>query len=402
MPADTPLSPAPMLSDLTTCIAVGSPPGYSETFIRAVIERLPGQRVVVTTYWQYTYNRADSLLPFPVWAILKAFRYLRRRTGAVGRISTGMVQLLTSYAYARFFQHHKVDAVLAEYGMRGVEMLQGCIAANVPLVVHFHGHDAYLDQTLAAYGTQYRPMFAYAHSIVAVSRDMEQQLIRLGAPPAKIVYNPCGVDLAHFTATHPEHAPPHFVAVGRFVEKKAPYLSLLAFQQVLRECPEARLTMIGDGVLWEACRQMVASLGMDHAVTLRGARPHAEVATLMQEARAFVQHSLHPSSGDSEGTPVAVLEAGASGLPVVATRHAGIKDVVIEGETGLLVDEGDVDGMAAHMITLARNPALAGQLGRKARAHIAAHFSMEQYLERLTAILQQAAATSPRPHKKGA
>jgi colanic acid/amylovoran biosynthesis glycosyltransferase len=85
---------------------------------------------------------------------------------------------------------------------------------------------------------------------------------------------------------------------------------------------------------------------------------------------------------------VAVLEAGASGLPVIATRHAGIPDVVVEGETGLLVDERDVSGMARHMIRLLREPELAGRLGAAAREHVATHFSMDRSVERLWGIIE--------------
>ena len=86
--------------------------------------------------------------------------------------------------------------------------------------------------------------------------------------------------------------------------------------------------------------------------TLCGVRTPEEVAGLMRSSRAFVQHSVVTANGDSEGTPLAVLEAMASGLPVVATRHAGIADVVAHGERGLLSAEGDVETMAAHLLRL--------------------------------------------------
>jgi glycosyltransferase involved in cell wall biosynthesis len=79
-----------------------------------------------------------------------------------------------------------------------------------------------------------------------------------------------------------------------------------------------------------------------------------------------------------------------SGLPVVSTRHAGIKDVVIEGETGFLVDESDIDGMAMHMLALAQNADLAGQMGQRAREHVAANFPMERHIEQLYDVLRQA------------
>ncbi|MEA3377274.1 MAG: glycosyltransferase, partial [Chloroflexota bacterium] len=121
-----------------------------------------------------------------------------------------------------------------------------------------------------------------------------------------------------------------------------------------------------------------------------GVSSHADLANAMRAARGFVQHSVQAFSGDSEGTPVAVLEAGASGLPVVATRHAGIPDVVVEGETGFLVDEGDVHAMAEGMVRLASMPDLAGRMGAAARKRIEEHFSMEKSIANLWRIITSA------------
>jgi glycosyltransferase involved in cell wall biosynthesis len=107
----------------------------------------------------------------------------------------------------------------------------------------------------------------------------------------------------------------------------------------------------------------------------------------MRQARVFVQHSVVAADGNREGTPVAIIEAGASGLPVVATRHAGIPDVVVEGSTGFLVDERDVEGMARHMIRLAQDAELAGRLGRAARERVQVHFSTETSIRRLWTII---------------
>jgi glycosyltransferase involved in cell wall biosynthesis len=151
--------------------------------------------------------------------------------------------------------------------------------------------------------------------------------------------------------------------------------------------------MIGDGDLLESSRQIVRALGISENVEFAGPLTPADVAATMRNARAFVQHSLRTTDGDSEGTPVALLEAGACGLPVVSTRHAGIKDVVCEGETGFLVDEGDIDSMAEYMIRLAENPGLAAGLGRRFRQHVVANFSLNDSIERLWKILQCAIKT---------
>jgi len=150
--------------------------------------------------------------------------------------------------------------------------------------------------------------------------------------------------------------------------------------------------MVGNGPLLDECRELAKSLQIEQAVAFLGAQSHEVVQEEMRGARCFVQHSVEASNGDCEGTPLGILEAGATGLPVVSTRHAGIADVVIEDETGFLVDEGDVKGMAENMVRLARDPDLAGRLGRAGRQRIVKCFSEERSLGRLLEIIN----SSPR------
>jgi colanic acid/amylovoran biosynthesis glycosyltransferase len=119
---------------------------------------------------------------------------------------------------------------------------------------------------------------------------------------------------------------------------------------------------------------------------------------MMRQVRAFVQHSLVAADGDSEGSPVAVMEAQLSGLPVVATRHAGIPEVVIDGRSGLLVAEGDEQGMAAAMGRLLRDPQLAADLGDCGRLRVAAGFTVDHHLQQLADFVEhmiRRSATQP-------
>jgi colanic acid/amylovoran biosynthesis glycosyltransferase len=369
---------------VTVCIVSPNHDAYSETFIRAHIERLPARVEFLCGGWLPTQTGDGTPLLSP-----GLFgRALRR---AVCRTLRWPQSEFHERVLCRFFRTRKVEVVLAEYGPTGVAVMRACHRAGVPLVVHFHGFDAYERETLATDGRKYAALFGSAAAVVAVSSDMEQRLIELGAPREKVVLNPYGVDTATFSASDPSQAPPVFVAVGRFVEKKAPYLTLLAFKQVIQERPDARLVMAGDGPLLGSCQQLARGLGIDDRVKFSGAIPQPDVAALMARARAFVQHSVTAPNGDSEGLPVAVLEAGASSLPVIATRHTGIPEAVVEGETGLLVDEFDVDGMAERMILLAADPVLAARLGRAARARVEQHFSMEGSINGLVVVLRNAA-----------
>jgi len=355
-----------------------------ETFVRAHIERLPA-KVRVLYGKGFPTHRDDGRLLLPPGPLLRRIqRFLLRKAF---RISIGDFE---EEALVRFLRDNRIAAVLAEYGTTGVHYVSACREAGVPLIVHFHGFDAYHHGAIESNRSGYAKMFAGAAAIVVVSRAMQRQLVELGARRDALRYNPYGVDVTRFTPAPDSHRPPHFLAAGRFVEKKSPHLTLLAFARVRERVPEARLVMIGDGPLLEACQTLALGLGIADAVQFPGAMGHDGVAAAMRRTRVFVQHSVRPPSGDSEGMPLAVIEAQASALPVVATRHAGIPDVVLDGETGYLVDEFDVAGMAERMLLLAGDTELARRLGAAGRKRIEDSFTLEQHIRKLWEIVEDA------------
>lgn len=297
-------------------------------------------------------------------------------------------------AYLTAFRRARCDAVLVEFGNVAVEAMGACALLGLPLIVHFHGFDVHSQGVLRRSGDRYPALFEQAATLIAVSEPMCDALEALGAPRSKIRHLPNGVDAARFSGAAPDLADPVFLAVGRFVEKKAPQLTIAAFASLHRRRPEARLRMIGSGDLRNACQDLAEGLGIGHAVTFLGSQPHDVVVTEMKSVRAFVQHSVVSVDGDSEGMPVAILEAGAAGLPVVSTRHAGIPEVVVDGETGFLVEERDVEGMARRMEQLVDDPELAAGLGRAGRRRVAERFTIDATIAGLWQIICEAAAHS--------
>ena len=371
------------------CVVCPRMGARTETFIQSHIQRLPMTIRVLVGSPPHT---------DPIWGYLYEKNFARRM--AEKTLSWAIPfeeQTYRRQALARYFRGARIGLVLAEYGITGVEVMHGCRLAGVPLIVHFHGRDAFHEGVLEEYRTRYAALFQFAAGVVAVSREMRQQLIELGAPAEKVHHIPYWVDCRQFTGAEPANAPPQLLAVGRFVEKKAPYLTVLAFARARQRIPELRLTMIGEGPLLGTCRHLAQLYGVADAVEFTGARDHRFVQHRMAGARAFVQHSVRACDGDCEGTPVAILEAQASGLPVIATRHMGIRDVVLEGQTGLLVDEQDVQAMADAMVRVAREPAVAARWGQAGRRRVLTEFSETQTLGRLAQLIREQAKTSRRP-----
>jgi glycosyltransferase involved in cell wall biosynthesis len=356
-------------------------PEAASTFIRAHMQTLPARVRILAGLEPPPLTEEDV----PV-----ATRGRERLLRAAGRtLLRREFAKAQDAVIARHLRRERVTAVLAEYGPTGARLLSACRLARIPLIAHFHGYDASVRKVVEGH-RRYEKLFAGAAAVIAVSRDMEERLLALGAPRERLHYIPYGVDTVLFSAGDPAHAPPVFVSVGRFVEKKAPELTLMAFRKVREEVPEARLIMIGDGPLLGPSQRLARALALDEAVAFRGAEPPSAVAAALAGCRAFVQHSVTALDGDAEGTPLSVIEASATGLPVVATLHAGIQDVVVDGVTGYLVAEGDVDAMAGHMIRLAREPELAAGLGRAGRARAGELFSIERRIGELWDVIRGA------------
>jgi glycosyltransferase involved in cell wall biosynthesis/SAM-dependent methyltransferase len=372
------------------CLAMGSLDVVSETFIRAHVERLP----TYVHVWQGNppsrTHSGRSLLPSPLRELARVVsRALatdpkRTEDTLFGRLPAGMRAKL----YSRYLHRHGIQVVMAEYGPLAVGLHRGCRRAGVPLVAHFHGFDAFHQDVLRQYGEAYRTLFDARWPVVVVSESMRRQLIALGAKEDQVYLNPYGVDLNEFSLGEPMSG--LVAAVGRFVDKKAPELTLLAFSKALQRVPHAQLVMIGDGPLRPAIERLISAFGLEDSVSVAGALEHAHVVELMKKAAVFMQHSVIASSGDREGTPVAVLEAGAAGIPVVATRHEGIAEVVVHGETGILVDEGDTDAMGTAVAELLLDPPRAHRLGQAARRRVEDCYSIELSTERLWTILRGA------------
>jgi len=297
---------------------------------------------------------------------------------------------------ASYLQAKQIKLILAEFGPVGVEMLPIAKDLGIPLVVYFHAYDVFHKQILGQYASKYVSLFREAASIVGVSEIVLDRLEDLGAARCKLIHLPAFVNLDLFSYSDHGTVSPRFLAVGRFAETKSPHLTILAFHRVAQVIPQASLTMVGKGgggELFEACLILVRSLRLEHCVEFKGILSHEDVAIEMRRARVFVQHSVTtPENGDMEGKPIAVMEAMASGLPVVATRHSGIPELIEDEVTGLLVAEYDIEAMADAMIRLAKDDDLVSRMGRSASKAIHDHPLISHHIEALEKIIDTSIA----------
>jgi len=356
-------------------IAILSPNknAYSETFIQVQKESLQGN-----VFYYFNGHIPSRLEGFG--SITIKYAVLKRKLGLLSediRLESLKKSLLKN----------KIDVVLAQYGPTGNAVCQLCKTIKVPLVVHFHGYDASIRSVIKQNGN-YTDLFRKAKKIIAVSKAMVSDLQNLGCPQEKIVYNPCAPKDLFLESKISKILKKQFIAVGRFTDKKAPYYTILAFNKVLQKHPDAKLIFGGDGVLLNTCINLTQYLNIENAVSFEGVISQDKLAKYLYESMAFVQHSITADNGDKEGTPVAVLEASAAGLPVLSTMHAGIPDVVLHKKTGLLCKEGDVDTMAKQMCYILDNPNEAELMGLNGKRFIKENFSLDKYIDKLQSILE--------------
>ncbi len=356
---------------------------YSETFIHNHVRLLPGNIHFLYDGYLPTRYSLDRGLTGQSLQNYEHNKWFNFRKKVSENEKNNLIRTIE-----RYLAKNKVDVILCEYGPSGVELMPIAKHLNVPLVVHFHGYDAYRDDILNSYGKNYLDLFEAASAVIVVSKQMRQQLVRLGCQESKLHYLPYGVDLDLFKPNNLPKKEIVFVACGRLVQKKSPASTIKAFAKVLGEFPAAKLVMIGDGELLEDCITLAKNLGLSNSVSFKGQMNPMGVAKFFSESFAFVQHSVTTPENDSEGTPLTILESGACGLPVISTKHGGIPDIIIQGETGFLVDENDIDGMAEKMLLLIRNRELAISMGKRATEHIRANYNLDDSINDLEKILK--------------
>lgn len=300
----------------------------------------------------------------------------------------------------------EVDAVLAAARSSGAKLIHiyfGHMALHwlpllrvspLPVVVSFHGADAGVDMIRPKHRRMMHEVFARAAMVLARSEALLDDLAALGCPRGKLALNRTGIPMEEF-ALVARATPPdgrwRILQGGRLIAKKDHATTLAAFVRVRAAFPLARLRVAGEGPMLGELQALAASLGVTDAVDWLGFLGPEAMRTELAAAHVFVHPSVTGPDGNREGVPNAMLEAMATGLPVVATRHGGIPEAVTHGESGLLIDEGDANGLAEAVCGLLADESERQRLGIQAAASVAARFSRPAALAALEGIYTKVA-----------
>ncbi|PYK31648.1 MAG: hypothetical protein DME58_07085 [Verrucomicrobia bacterium] len=329
------------------------------------------------------------------------------RAGAPGhracdRLSVSAAHQLAALYFAEFFARSGVDHVHVHFANRAAHTAVFLKEiSGIPFSVTAHGQDFMKD---LGSDDLLREICAAAE-FVAAETDYSRDLLRQRCPnsAAKIhkVYN--GIDMERFPAlgdesARPAVAPyhlPRIVSVGRLVAFKGFDELIDACAELARHRIDFFCDIIGDGRLRETLQEKVKQLDLSSRVNLLGSLSQAAVLDKLQAADIFALASTTDTQGATDVFPTVILEAMASARAVVSTRLAGIPELVVDGQTGMLAPPGDSTALADALEQLLRDPELRLRFGHAGRARIEQHFRIEQTVAPLMEMLERSCSRRP-------
>lgn len=288
----------------------------------------------------------------------------------------------------RLSKHADFDIIHCHFGTVGREVafLREIGAIRGKLVVSFHG----VDMSVCVGGGEqiYRHLFEHGDMFLPISDRWKRRLIEMGSDPARTWVHRMGVDIQRFPFQAGSSAPGRpgeILSIGRLVEKKGIEYGLRAVASLLSRGVPVRYSVVGDGPLRARLESLACELGISHAVAFLGYQDQERVVELVRASDVLLAPSVTDSKGDQEGIPVALMEAMASGVPVVSTYHSGIPELVTSGVTGFLAEERDVEGLARALHDLIEDSALCKRIAVAGREKVAAAFDVHVLNKQLEA-----------------
>jgi len=291
------------------------------------------------------------------------------------------------------FLGKKLDITHCHFGPNGISALNlKEIGVVGKIITTFHGYD--LSMVISSNGYNvYNDLFHKGDIFLPISNYWGEKLIKLNCDKNKITVHHMGISLDKFKYSerkiHSDEAV-KILTIGRLTEKKGHAYVIKALAKVVHKHKHKKIIyhIAGDGPLKCELKSLVTKLGINNYVKFWGNVEDGMLLRLYQESHIFVLASITAPSGDKEGIPVVLMEAEATGLPVISTFHSGIPEIVIDGKSGFLVPERDVDALAKKIECLIENPKLWSKMGKYGRKFVEENYNIKKLNHQLVKIYQ--------------
>ena len=252
-------------------------------------------------------------------------------------------------------EDYGISHLFTQYINHAIHLDAICKELGIKHIARGHGYD--ITQVPKSEWGQANYDKANQLDLIIVPTDYQKEILSsLDITNPKVISQVCGSDIPHTPPQRTSHSnSTECIAVGRFVEKKSPLLTIKSFLKASEKHQGMHLTMIGTGELLQECQKYVDEKGANQLIHFMGSVDQSTVIQQMKKSDIFLQHSVTAKNGDQEGAPVAISEAMANGLPVISTIHSGIPSMVKHGVSGLLVEEHDTQAMTQAIVKLTQN-----------------------------------------------
>ncbi len=270
------------------------------------------------------------------------------------------------------------------FGYHGVKMAGLAARLGVRSLCSFYGDDAY-NFPLRRGLNVYQRLFRVYNRILVLGPAMKAQLVQLGCPPEKIIIHHLGTPVKEVPFRKRQAEPGEklrFMLACNLVKKKGVDVALHAFAR-LAESYSFSVDILGEGPLEDELKRLTQQLGLTERVTFQKFKTHEKLIAHMHSAHVFVQASRTTEDSRKEGTPVVLMDAMASGMPVVSTRHSDIPELVHDGINGFLAEENDVDSLTQALRNILDNREQLMSLGYAGRQHVEREFDALTQARRL-------------------
>jgi len=314
---------------------------------------------------------------------------LQDRGGRMALAGIGWQMITRSVKpYLRLLGERRPALIHAHFGIDGVYALPLARRLGIPLVTTFHGYDATLSTAALLSSPAWANYPLFRHQLaqqgdlfLCASSFIRDRVLAMGFPEARTRVHYIGEDYRSIRLRDPGEETPTILHVARLVELKGTKYLIRAFAELVRQRHDVQLVIIGDGPLRASLQALTKSLGLENNVRFLGAQPHDEVLAWMRKAAMLVLPSIRTATGRTEGLGMVLLEAAATGVPVIGSRIGGIPEIVIDGRTGCLVADRDPGTLVECITKMLEDPARRRRMGEAARTLVERQFDLRAQTE---------------------
>jgi len=290
-----------------------------------------------------------------------------------------------SKVICKYGNSKSIRLVHSHFGQNGIAAVKLKKNLNVPLITSFYGYDS------GRLGKHFLPYYNNLKNngdlFLVLSEDMKKDLINLGFPKEKILIHHLGIDINEFNINnkHKNDNLFNLLTIARFDEGKGIHIVLDAINLLFKLNPSMKdvikYHIVGGGKYEEILKNIINKYDLSNNVEIihnLGVKNGREIVkNELSKADVFILCSYTTKNGTKEGTPVVLMEAQACGLPCIATKHAGIPEIIINGETGILINENNSEEIYNAILTLYNNNELLHNMGEKGRENIINNFNLK-------------------------